>query len=448
MNALLELLRANKQGQSKGIYAVCSAHPQVLTAAILQAKADKSLLLIEATANQVNQDGGYTGMQPADFIKFVKEMATDLGLSEQQLCFGGDHLGPVCWTALPAADAMAKAEILIAAYVRAGFSKIHLDTSMPCADDPKPLPDRLIAERAARLCQVAEQTANSMAEPANLCYVIGTEVPAPGGVATLEHQLQPTPVANVAETIALHQQAFAAQGLAPDVWQKVIAVVVQPGVEFDNTKVHAFDAVASTQLADFIAKDPQLVFEAHSTDFQPQNRYQQLVQQHFAILKVGPQLTFALREALFALCYIEQQLIPVEQQSHLIAVCERVMQLQPGYWQKFYPGNAVEQQLLRQYSFSDRIRYYWQQPALQTAVSRLLQNLSALAIPLPLLSQFMPLQYQALLNGELNGALHGTLTTAPQALLQHHIGLVLKMYASACGLAVDNRVNAQRAEAA
>jgi len=444
MNALLELLRANKQGQSKGIYAVCSAHPMVLRAAIQQAKADNSLLLIEATANQVNQDGGYTGMQPADFIEFVKDMATALGLSQQQLCFGGDHLGPVCWTALPAAEAMAKAETLIEAYVRAGFGKIHLDTSMPCADDLKPLPDILIAERAARLCQVAEQTASSMAEPTSLCYVIGTEVPAPGGVATLEHQLQPTPVANVAHTITLHQQAFTALGLGPDVWQKVIAVVVQPGVEFDNTQVHAFDAVASTQLADFIAKDPQLVFEAHSTDFQPPSRYQQLVQQHFAILKVGPQLTFALREALFALCYIEQQLVPVEQQSHLIAVSERVMQLQPQHWQRFYPGNAVEQQLLRQYSFSDRIRYYWQQPELQQAVNCLLQNLSALAIPLPLLSQFMPLQYQALLNGELNGEL----SSAPEALLQHHIGLVLKMYASACGLAGDCRVDAQRAEAA
>lgn len=442
MNALLELLNANKQGQSKGIYAVCSAHPMVLRAAIQQAKADQSLLLIEATANQVNQDGGYTGMQPADFIAFVSNMATELGVPTSQLYFGGDHLGPVCWTALPAAEAMAKAETLIAAFVRAGFDKIHLDTSMPCADDPTPLPDAVIAARAARLCQVAEQTlaeltAGNMAEPASLCYVIGTEVPAPGGVSSLEQHLQPTPVANVAETIAVHQQAFAALGLGAEVWQKVIAVVVQPGVEFDNTKVHVFDAAASTQLADFIAKDPQLVFEAHSTDFQPQSRYQQLVQQHFAILKVGPQLTFALREALFALCYIEQQLIPVEAQSHLIAVCERVMQLQPGHWQKFYPGNVLEQQLLRQYSYSDRIRYYWQLPALQQAVHRLLQNLQQSPIPLPLLSQFMPQQYQAVLNG--------LLAPEPAALVEHHIRLVLQMYASACGLAVVPSLSAQAA---
>jgi D-tagatose-1,6-bisphosphate aldolase subunit GatZ/KbaZ len=437
MNALLELLCANKQGQSKGIYAVCSAHPMVLRAAIQQAKADQSLLLIEATANQVNQDGGYTGMQPADFIKFVSKMAAEQGLPASQLCFGGDHLGPVCWTALPAAEAMAKAQVLIAAFVRAGFNKIHLDTSMPCADDPRPLPDALIAERAALLCQVAELTASSLPAPPQLCYVIGTEVPAPGGVSSLEQHLQPTPVANVADTIAVHQQAFAALGLGAGVWQKVIAVVVQPGVEFDNTKVHVFDADASRQLADFIVKDPQLVFEAHSTDFQPPSRYQQLVQQHFAILKVGPQLTFALREALFALCYIEQQLVPVELQSHLIAVCERVMQLQPGHWQKFYPGNVLEQQLLRQYSYSDRIRYYWQQPALQQAVGRLLQNLQQSRIPLPLLSQFMPLQYQAVLNG--------LLTPEPAALVEHHIRLVLQMYASACGLAFSPSLPAQAA---
>jgi len=179
------------------------------------------------------------------------------------------------------------------------------------------------------------------------------------------------------------------------------------------------------------------VFEAHSTDFQPPSRYQQLVQQHFAILKVGPQLTFALREALFALSYIEQQLLPVEQQSHLIAVTDRVMQLQPGYWQKFYPGNVLEQQLLRQYSFSDRVRYYWQQPQLQAAVSRLLANLSQSQIPLPLLSQFMPLQYQAVQSG--------LLSAEPRALLQHHIRLVLQMYASACGLVHSQAVQSHAA---
>ena len=54
MKILQQLIAANKCGDKQGIYAVCSAHPLVLEAAILQAKQDNSYLLIEATANQVN----------------------------------------------------------------------------------------------------------------------------------------------------------------------------------------------------------------------------------------------------------------------------------------------------------------------------------------------------------------------------------------------------------
>jgi len=98
-----------KAGQAVGIYSVCSAQPLVLKAAMLRAKADKSLLLIEATANQVNQFGGYTGQTPADFIQTVRQQAAELGLAEPQLMFGGDHLGPVVWRKEPAEQAMQKA---------------------------------------------------------------------------------------------------------------------------------------------------------------------------------------------------------------------------------------------------------------------------------------------------------------------------------------------------
>jgi D-tagatose-1,6-bisphosphate aldolase subunit GatZ/KbaZ len=428
MKALLELIRANKAGQPLGIYSVCSAHPQVLMAALAQAKQDGSKLLIEATANQVNQYGGYTGMQPSDFIAFVFKLADEISLNRQQILFGGDHLGPVCWKHQPAAQAMAQAEKLIEVYVAAGFQKIHLDTSMACADDVLPLADTLIAQRAARLCQVAEQTSMQQFGHSELCYVIGTEVPAPGGVASLEASLAVTPVGHVAQTLLDHQQAFAEAGLTEAVWQRVIAVVVQPGVEFDNTSVHRFQADKTAALASFIRDVPHVVYEAHSTDYQPAQAYQQLVRQHFAILKVGPQLTFALREALFALCLIEEQLLPIEQQSCLIAICEREMQRQPDYWQAFYQVSAEQQSLLRQFSYSDRIRYYWNLPLIHAAVEKLCQNLATQAIPLPLLSQFLPVQYEAVLNGDL--------AATPQALIQHKIRQVTARYATACGLSV------------
>lgn len=421
VSALRAVLQANKAGAQRGIYSVCSAQPLVLKAALRRARSDKSLLLVEATANQVNQYGGYTGMQPADFIRYVSELAEAEGVSAQQLIFGGDHLGPVVWCKQSSAAAMAQAEQLIAAYVQAGFCKIHLDTSMRCADDPAQLSDELIAARAARLCQVAEQ---HCAPGQQLCYVIGTEVPAPGGVTELEHDLALTPVAAVEQTLLSHRQAFLAAGLSDDVWQKVLALVVQPGVEFDNSKLQLFDPDAAAALSGYIAQQPQLVFEAHSTDYQLPEGYTGLVSGHFAILKVGPQLTFALREALLALAHIESLLLPAAECSGLAAQCTALMQQQPGYWQSFYT-DSTEQGWQLLYSFSDRIRYYWPQTALQQAVSRLLSNLNR-PLPLPLLSQYLPLQYQAVLRGKLDN--NG------EALLLDKIDQVLVHYARACGM--------------
>ena len=31
----------------------------------------------------------------------------------------------------------------------------------------------------------------------------------------------------------------------------------------------------------------------------------------------------------------------------------------PGYWEKYYHGDAEQQRVLRTYSYSDRVRYYW-----------------------------------------------------------------------------------------
>lgn len=423
MNALSQILQQNKQGLGTGIYSVCSAQPLVLTAALRRAKADGSVLLIEATANQVNQFGGYTGMLPADFIAYVEQLAEQEGLAQQQLIFGGDHLGPVVWCKEPAEQAMLKAEQLIAVFVQAGFSKIHLDTSMACADDPAALSDEVIATRAARLCKVAEQHRKPDQQ---LCYVIGTEVPAPGGVTELEHELAPTPVQAVLHTLNTHKVAFAAAGLGQDVWQKVIAVVVQPGVEFDNSKVHLFDAQAGQALTAFIQSQQGLVYEAHSTDYQLPEHLKALVQGHFAILKVGPGLTFALREALFALSLIEDELVEPKQSSQLRQRCKALMQDKPLYWQKFYTDKTQQWPLL--YSFSDRIRYYWPEAELQQAINTLFSNLAA-PVPLPLLSQFLPASYQAVLRG--------TVANKAEDLVIHHIDQVLASYATACALSAS-----------
>jgi D-tagatose-1,6-bisphosphate aldolase subunit GatZ/KbaZ len=117
-----------------------------------------------------------------------------------------------------------------------------------------------------------------------------------------------------------------------------------------------------------------LVYEAHSTDYQTREALRNLVKDHFAILKVGPALTFAFREAVFALAMIEEELFVVKGTLQLSRVRERLeeaMLMQSSHWKKYYQGTSDERLFARQYSFSDRSRYYWSVPEVQRALASL-----------------------------------------------------------------------------
>jgi D-tagatose-1,6-bisphosphate aldolase subunit GatZ/KbaZ len=423
MEMIRNLVADHKSGRTVGITSVCSAHPLVIEATFVHALRNHArFVLIEATSNQVNQDGGYTGMVPADFRAFVEGIADRVGYPRDRLVLGGDHLGPNAWTSLPADAAMAKADIMIADYVRAGFAKIHLDCSMSCAGDSTPLPERTVAERAARLCRVAEDAYSG--DPADApVYVIGTEVPVPGGAAEdLDTLAVTTPEAALA-TLDMHRSLFAESGLQ-DAWQRVIATVVQPGVEFDHMKVVDYDPAAATALSAAIVPVDHIVFEAHSTDYQTADALAALVRDHFAILKVGPGVTFALREALWALDAIERETVPAEQRANLRATAIARMQAEPGNWRKYYheSGEALDLQL--QYSLSDRIRYYWPDPEISRAQARLFDNLRQHVPPLPLLSQYLPVAYAAVRAG--------IATLDPIDLIVAQIAATLDAYHGAC----------------
>ena len=420
---VLDTIQRHKFGEPAGVYSVCSAHPLVLEAAALQAIDDASYLLVEATSNQVDQFGGYTGMVPTDFRELVLNTTERHGLPQERVVLGGDHLGPNRWRKLPAEEAMKHAEGLIEAYVAAGFTKIHLDCSMPCADDPTPLGDDTVAERAARLARTAEESASRVHGFGRPLYVVGTEVPVPGGANETLAKLTPTSADAARTTLARHQRAFVEAGIE-DAWERVIALVVQPGVEFDHLRVIDYERAATGDLRRVLDDHPQIVFEAHSTDYQTQANLKALVEDHWAVLKVGPGLTFALREALFALTAIEDELVPEGERSDFLTVVERRMLAEPQQWEGYYPGIPQAQRVLRRYSYSDRIRYYWPDPEIQAAQSRLLSNLTDRDIPLPMLSQHLPNQYARIRRGEL--------PVEPVALVIDHVRDVLRDYALAC----------------
>lgn len=420
-NLLQRHLTKRKNGIATGIYSVCSAHPWVIRAAAEQAAEDNSLLLIEATSNQVNQLGGYTGMRPEQFREFVHRHMREAGLPLEKLILGGDHLGPNPWRSQPAQAAMALAEAMVAEYVGAGFTKIHLDASMPLEGDGALLSDEVVAQRAVQLCCAAESARSTYEAPV---YVIGTEVPTPGGATHVLNGVEVTSSDAAATTLKVHQRAFAEAGLQ-HVWPRVLALVVQPGFEFDHDSVVRYDRAKARALTTWLDDQPgEIVFEAHSTDYQTPDVYPALVEDGFAILKVGPALTFAMRETLYALADIEMQLVPTARLSSLAQVIEETMLQEPADWQSYYKGTVKEQRILRTYSYSDRVRYYWHRPRITAAVERLIANLASVTVPETIYSRYLPLQYTRLRAGLIKGD--------PISIVVDAIRDVLRIYAAAC----------------
>jgi D-tagatose-1,6-bisphosphate aldolase subunit GatZ/KbaZ len=413
-----EIVRAQKCGEAKGIPSICSAHPWVLKAAMQN---NAGGLLIEATCNQVNQFGGYTGMTPADFIGYVRGIAEENKFPFQNIILGGDHLGPNVWQNEPAESAMQKSVVMMRDFVQAGFVKIHLDCSMRLGDDPQGALDMEVsARRAAQLAKVAESSAGSDRLPS---YVIGTEVPVPGGAHEHEEGISVTKVEDAQQTIEITREAFYREGLQ-SAWERVIAVVVQPGVEFGDDFVLEYQPEKAQELSRFI-ESQSLVYEAHSTDYQTRAALKKLVEDHFAILKVGPGLTFAFREAAFALAMMEDELFPKDTRSNLIRVLDDAMIQRPEYWGKYYRGSEDERTFKRKYSLSDRLRYYWTDKQVQVALDKLLENLIKKPLPLSLVSQFAPLQYQRIRKNEI--------PSTAEAIIMDYVQIVLCDYEAASG---------------
>ena len=426
MHELQKLVLQQKNGEKKGICSVCSSSPFVLDAALQQAKETGTAVLIEATANQVNQFGGYTGMTPGDFREAMLARARALGFPLQRLILGGDHLGPVAWQKEPAAEAMEKGRVLVRDFAGAGYTKIHLDASMPLADDGL-LTTEEIARRTALLCQAAEEGFESYAaenpDAEQPVYVIGSEVPTPGGSGQAE-ELSLTRPEDLTEMLRIFQEAFAERHLQ-EAWGRVVAAVVQPGVEFGNDSIHEYVPEAAAALVETAKRLPGIVLEGHSTDYQPLGCLRRMVEDGIAILKVGPALTYAAREALFGLSYMEREL-DLPDPSRFMEVLEETMLASPENWERHYPREEPLAKQMRKFSYSDRSRYYMTQPQVTDAIEKLLHNLQQAALPLPMLRQFLPEQYQHI--GQ------GILENEPRAIVLDHVRDTLREYWTACGL--------------
>lgn len=433
---LREMMEQRRNGIKCGIASYCSANDLVLEAAMQRALKRNMPVLIEATANQVNQFGGYSDMRPIDFYDKVMRLATQMGVPQNLVILGGDHLGPLTWQNESEAEAMEKSKTLVYDYVRAGFTKIHLDTSMKLADDPEgALSNVTIAKRGVILYQTAmsafKELKKERPDALRPVFIVGSEVPIPGGAQAEEDTLAVTKPEAFEDTVAIYRACFEEAGI-PSGFEDVIAIVVQPGVEFGDEKIFYYCREKAEMLSNALKRYPSLCFEGHSTDYQTRECLRQMVEDGFAILKVGPALTFGLREALFSLSQMERELVPEAEQTHLEQVLERVMQENPSHWRKHYHGNEGQLYLARKYSFSDRSRYYINLPEVVNAIEQLFDRLRTYPIPMNMLHQYMPRAYEKIRIGEL--------VLDPKALALDGIVRFMEDYEYATGYKVDHEV--------
>lgn len=411
IHPMKDIVKRYKSGENVGIFSVCCSNQYVIEAAMQKLLNKNIPLLVEATANQVDQFGGYTGMKPKEYVKYIYSIADKVGFPKERIILGGDHLGPLTWRTINPREAMENAKNLIREYVLAGFSKIHIDTSMPLNGDfeNEIFDDSLIANRASVLCKVAEEAYLELREKNDEAmhpvYIIGSEVPIPGGAQVEEEEAGPkvTSVEGFKNTVETFKKAFESFGVG-DAWQYVIGVVVQPGVEFSSDYVWEYNREEAKDLIDELKNYPQLIFEAHSTDYQTPRALKEMVEDGFIILKVGPALTFGFREGIFALNHIENELLKYDENvelSNFIEVLDFSMIKNPKDWVNHYSGTGEKIKLERKYSLSDRARYYMPKDEVNFALEKLMNNLEGIEIPMTIISQFMHEQYKKVREGVL-----------------------------------------------
>lgn len=286
---------------------------------------------------------------------------------------------------------------------------------MACGGEPDPSFAQ-IADRAADLCAVAEAHAP---DPEKLIYIIGTEVPIPGGETEEPDALDVTSVARLRDTIRTHRDAWSARGLDA-AWSRIVSVVTQPGVDFGHTSIYPFVPEKARPLAEAILKEDGLTFEAHSTDYQSDQALSDLVKNRFFFLKVGPELTFRFREAVWALASVEDQL-GFDKPSCIKDVIAAQMNANPAHWQEYYSGTDQDLETLKVFSYSDRIRYYWAIELVAKTLEALIASLTATPAPETVISQaFMGLEF-------------GEMTNCPNTLIQQHVHRCVHRYFEAAG---------------
>jgi len=352
-------MKINKVIKKNALPSFCSSNSIVLSNLIKFCKFNNLPILIESTSNQVNQFGGYSKKTPNAFIKTVKQIARKENFNLKKIFFGGDHLGPLPWKNYNSQIAMKNSLELVKSYLKAGYNKIHLDTSIKCLDDKK-INNQLVYNRTSFIFKKL----NLKKYVSKVFFVFGTEVPLSGGNDTIK--IIPTSIKQIKNEFKGFRELLNNK-------KKYFALVIEPGMKFMHQSINKPN-LKNFKKKKFFSQKNNFTYEAHSSDYQSLKTLKNLVKNNFKFLKVGPELTYQLTKSLIFMESLEKKL--VVKKSFFTKILFRQMKKNNSFWLSYFnKKNKTSFKNIIKSKF-DRTRYYLEDRKVLSSINLLKKNIN------------------------------------------------------------------------
>jgi D-tagatose-1,6-bisphosphate aldolase subunit GatZ/KbaZ len=358
----------NETGICRTVFAACPNSITVIKAALRSAKRCNSPVKFAATLNQVDTDGGYTGLTQQEFVKTIKEQARIINFTGPVIV-AVDHGGPWLkdihrtekWPLEKTMDWVKKS---FEAAVDAGYDLIHVDPTIDITLKKDEIINiDLVADRTIELIEHTEnyRISRGLAE---ISYEVGTEE-VHGGLAD---------IAAFTHFLDRLKNGLAEHNLS-GVWPCFI--VGKVGTDLHTT---VFDPVVAGELATIAAKYGSYI-KGHYSDFV--KNPEEYPASGMGAANVGPEFTEMEYDGLLELAEIEKslydkQLIP--KTSNIKEVIWKTV-IDSQRWKKWvnetesavdFYANSTQRQ---NWMIKTCARYIWENPEVLATRDKLFKNI-------------------------------------------------------------------------
>ena len=363
----------SRTGIKRTIFAACPNSFSVISAALKSAKRCNAPIMFAATLNQVDIDGGYTGLTPSEFVTTIRQNAYNLNVT-LPIIIAIDHGGPWLkdihrsegWQYSKTMSAVKKS---FEAAIMAGYDLIHVDPTIDITlSGNSHISIDVVAQRTIELIIYAEEFRIKNSIP-RISYEVGTEE-VHGGLADLEvfkHFLE------LLKT-GLRQKGFS------DVWP--CFVVGKVGTDLHTT---TFDPGVAKQLTEIARGYGSLIKGHYSDNVTNPEAYPE---SGMGAANIGPEFTEMEYDGLIELESIQQSLFKSGKVTKNAPIKDKLWDsvIRSGRWRKwlhkdenpddFYANSPERQEWL----IKTGCRYIWEDPEVVSTRIRLYQNLSSQGI--------------------------------------------------------------------